>query len=219
LNKLTLFSYWRSTAAYRVRIALNLKGLDYETKPVHLVKDGGEQHKEPYRGVNPQGLVPSLVTPEGAVITQSVAIMEYLEELQPSPSLLPQDPVKRAQCRAAAQTIVSDIHPLDNLRVLQYLKKQGWQQDQVDDWYAHWIHEGFKALEEQASTGKNQFMHADYPCLSDICLVAQIYNANRFDVPLDDYPRLTEINTRCLVRNEYANAAPEQQPDAPEVLN
>lgn len=214
-----LYSYWRSTAAYRVRIALNLKGLAYDIKPVHLVRHGGEQHQDAYRGVNPQGLVPSLVTSEGAVITQSVAMMEYLEELQPSPSLLPQDPVKRAQCRAAAQSIVSDIHPLDNLRVLQYLKKQGWQQDQVDDWYAHWIHEGFRALEQQVEAGTTDYMHADYPCISDICLVAQIYNANRFNVPLDDYPRLTEINDRCLVLNEFANAAPEQQPDAPEVLS
>ncbi|MFV0544080.1 MAG: maleylacetoacetate isomerase [Marinicella pacifica] len=219
MSKLTLYSYWRSTAAYRVRIALNLKGLSYETKAIHLVKDGGEQHSDAYRGVNPQGLVPSLVTAEGDVITQSMAIMEYLDELQPEPALLPENPVTRAQCRAAAQTIASDIHPLDNLRVLQYLKKQGWQQDQVDDWYAHWIHQGFQALEQQVGTGTTDYMHADHPCISDICLVAQIYNANRFDVPLDDYPRLTEINRRCLVLNEFANAAPEQQPDAPEVLS
>lgn len=219
MSKLTLYSYWRSTAAYRVRIALNLKNLDYETKAVHLVKDGGEQHQAGYREVNPQGLVPSLVTKEGHVMTQSMAILEYLEESQPTPSILPEDAIRRAHCRAAAQTIVSDIHPLDNLRVLQYLKKQGWQQDRVDTWYAHWIHEGFKALEQQTSSGKTQFMHADYPCISDICLVAQIYNANRFQVPLDDYPRLTEINERCLVLNEFANAAPEQQPDAPEVLS
>lgn len=219
MSKLTLYSYWRSTAAYRVRIALNLKNLDYETKAVHLVKDGGEQHQAGYREVNPQGLVPSLVTKEGHVMTQSMAILEYLEECQPAPSILPEDAIRRAHCRAAAQTIVSDIHPLDNLRVLQYLKKQGWQQDWVDTWYAHWIHEGFKALEQQTSSGKTQFMHADYPCISDICLVAQIYNANRFQVPLDDYPRLTEINERCLVLKEFANAAPEQQPDAPEVLS
>ena len=219
MSKLTLYSYWRSTAAYRVRIALNLKGLSYETKSVHLVKDGGEQHSDAYRGVNPQGLVPSLVTTDGDVITQSMAIMEYLDELQPEPALLPENPVSRAQCRAAAQTIASDIHPLDNLRVLQYLKKQDWSQDQVDDWYAHWIHQGFKALEQQVRTRTTDYMHADYPCISDICLVAQIYNANRFEVPLDDYPRLVEINKRCLVLNEFANAAPEQQPDAPEVLS
>ena len=219
MSKLTLYSYWRSTAAYRVRIALNLKGLDYETKAIHLVKDGGEQHSDAYRGVNPQGLVPSLVAADGAVITQSLAIMEYLNERQPEPALLPENPVTRAQCRAAAQTIASDIHPLDNLRVLQYLKKQGWQQDQVDDWYAHGIHQGFKALEQQLKTGTTDYMHDDYPCISDICLVAQIYNANRFEVPLDDYPRLVEINKRCLVLNEFANAAPEQQPDAPEVLS
>lgn len=219
MSKLTLYSYWRSTAAYRVRIALNLKGLDYETKAIHLVKDGGEQHSDAYRGVNPQGLVPSLVTAEGDVITQSMAIMEYLDELQPEPALLPENLVSRAQCRAAAQTIASDIHPLDNLRVLQYLKKQDWSQDQVDDWYAHWIHQGFQALEQQVRTRTTDYMHADYPCISDICLVAQIYNANRFEVPLDDYPRLVEINKRCLVLNEFANAAPEQQPDAPEVLS
>ncbi|MCX7543808.1 maleylacetoacetate isomerase [Marinicella gelatinilytica] len=215
---LTLYSYWRSTAAYRVRIALNLKGLDYETKAVHLVKNGGEQHQAGYREVNPQGLVPSLVTEDGHVITQSMAILEYLEEYQPAPSILPEDAISRAHCRAAAQTVVSDIHPLDNLRVLQYLKKQGWQQDRVDTWYAHWIHEGFKALEQQASSGKTQFMHADYPCISDICLVAQIYNANRFQVPLNAYPRLTEIYQHCMVLDEFIKASPEQQPDAPEVL-
>jgi len=215
----TLYSYWRSTASYRVRIALNLKGLSYDIKPVHLVKDGGEQHQAGYREVNPQGLVPSLVTKEGHVMTQSMAILEYLEECQPAPSILPEDAISRAHCRAAAQTIASDIHPLDNLRVLQYLKKQGWQQEQVDDWYAHWIHQGFQALERQVKNGTTDYMHADYPCISDICLVAQIYNANRFHVPLDDYPRLTEINERCLVLNEFANAAPEQQLDAPEVLS
>jgi maleylacetoacetate isomerase len=207
---LKLYTYWRSTAAYRVRIALNLKGLDYESLPIHLVKGGGEQHSAEYRAVNPQGLVPALVTEGGEVINQSMAIMEYLESTYPDIAILPADVLGQARCRAMAQIIVSDIHPLNNLRVLQTLKKS-WDQAQVDEWYAHWIHEGFTALEAMVEQSKTSFMNEQYPCLSDICLVAQIYNANRFNVPLDDFPRLLEINQRCLELPAFIKASPEAQ--------
>lgn len=205
-----LYTYWRSTAAYRVRMALNLKGLEYESIPVHLIKDGGEQHQPAYRALNPQGLVPALVTEGDEVLTQSMAIMEYLEATYPEIAILPNGAVAQARCRAMAQIIVADIHPLNNLRVLQTLKKS-WNQTQVDAWYAHWIHEGFKALEQMLAGSNTSFMNEMYPCISDICLVGQIYNANRFNVPLGDYPRLLEINQRCLELPAFQQAAPEAQ--------
>lgn len=207
---LKLYTYWRSTAAYRVRIALNLKGLEFESIPVHLVKDGGEQHKPEYKALNPQGLVPALVTESGEVINQSMAIMEYLESTYPDVSILPVDAIGQAKTRAMAQMIVSDIHPLNNLRVMQMLKKS-WNETQTDLWYAHWIHEGFTALEQMLEGSKTSFMNEMYPCISDICLVSQIYNANRFNVPLDNYPRLVEINNRCMELPAFKNAAPEAQ--------
>ncbi len=205
-----LYTYWRSTAAYRVRIALNLKGLDYESIPVHLVKDGGEQHKPEYKALNPQGLVPALVTEGGEVLNQSMAIMEYLEATYPEIAIMPSDALGQAKTRALAQMIVSDIHPLNNLRVLQMLKKS-WNQTQVDLWYAHWIHEGFTALETMVADSEMDYMNAQYPCISDICLVAQIYNANRFKVPLSDYPKLQAINDRCMELPAFKNASPEAQ--------
>lgn len=207
---LKLYTYWRSTAAYRVRIALNLKGLPYESVPIHLVKDGGEQHQPEYKALNPQGLVPALVTEGGEVINQSMAIMEYLESSYPEIAILPADHMGQAKARAMAQMIVSDIHPLNNLRVLQMLKKS-WNQTQVDVWYAHWIHEGFSALEAMLEGSTFSFMNEMYPCISDICLVAQIYNAKRFKVPLDDYPRLNAINERCLQLPAFRAARPEAQ--------
>ena len=203
-----LYSYWRSTAAYRVRIALNLKGLAYELIPVDLVKDGGEHLQPEYKALNPQGLVPALLTKQGEVINQSMAIMEYLEETYPEIPLLPSLATERARCRGMAQMIASDVHPLNNLRVLKYLK-QHWSQDQVDLWYAHWIHECFSALETMLSDSSYTFMSADYPCFSDICLVAQIYNANRFEVPLDAYPRLLKLNQKCLDLEAFHQARPE----------
>lgn len=205
-----LYTYWRSTAAYRVRIALNLKGLDYESVPVHLVKDGGQHLQAEYLAVNPQGLVPALQTAEGEVINQSMAIMEYLETVYPEVPILPAEPLQQARCRATAQMIVADIHPLNNLRVLKKLKAS-WEQSQVDAWYAHWIHQGFAALEQLQADVETPFMHADLPCVSDICLVAQIYNANRFAVPLEAYPRLLEVNQRCLELPAFQAAAPEAQ--------
>ncbi|TDR22610.1 maleylacetoacetate isomerase [Marinicella litoralis] len=207
---LKLYTYWRSTAAYRVRIALNLKGIDYQSMPVHLVKDGGEQHKAEYKALNPQGLVPALVTEGGEVINQSMAIMEYLETTYPDISILPIDAIGQAKTRAMAQMIVSDIHPLNNLRVLKMLKNS-WNQTQVDLWYAHWIHEGFTALEQMLQGSNTSFMNEMFPCISDICLVAQVYNAERFNVPLNDYPRLMEINQRCMELPAFKEAAPEAQ--------
>lgn len=208
-----LYTYWRSTAAYRVRIALNLKKLDYEAISVHLVKDGGEQHQAAYKALNPQALVPTLVTDEGDVINQSMAVMEFLEEVYPAVTILPAQSVAKAQCRAMAQMVVSDIHPLNNLRVLQYLKNDCGL-EQTNTWYAHWIHQGFAALEQMAQRSNTEFMNADYPCISDICLVAQIYNANRFNVPLDAYPRLLTINHQCLKLAAFSKAQPEAQEDA-----
>jgi maleylacetoacetate isomerase len=205
-----LYTYWRSTAAYRVRIALNLKGIEYESIPVHLVKDGGEQHKPEYKALNPQGLVPALVTEGGEVINQSMAIMEYLESTYPDISILPVDAIGQAKTRAMAQMIASDIHPLNNLRVLKMLKHT-WNQTQIDAWYAHWIDEGFTALEQMLKGSNLSFMNEMYPCISDICLVAQIYNAKRFNVPLHNFPRLLEINQRCMELPAFKQAAPEAQ--------
>ncbi len=208
-----LYTYWRSTAAYRVRIALNIKGLDFESMAVHLVKDGGEQHQQNYKNLNPQGLVPTLVTDGGDVITQSMAILEYLEEVYPTNPILPADNIAKAQCRAMAQMIVSDIHPLNNLRVLKYLK-QNWGQEQVNQWYAHWINNGFTALEQMLKHSKTTFLNAEYPCISDICLVAQIYNAKRFHVPLEGFPELMNIYDKCQQLTAFQEAAPEAQADA-----
>ncbi len=212
----TLYTYWRSTAAYRVRIALNLKGIDYISEPVHLVRDGGEQHQADYRAINPQGLVPALSI-DGQVITQSTAIIEYLEERHPWPPLLPSRAADRARVRALAATIAADIHPLNNLRVLKYLKGELGVSDQAkSQWYAHWIAQGFGALEsmlaDHADTGK--FCHGDDPGLADIFVVAQMYNAHRFDCDVSPYPVLNRINAACLELDAFARAAPEAQPDA-----
>lgn len=206
-----LYDYWRSSAAYRVRIALNLKGVAYEQKSVNLVS--GEQGEADYRNkFNPQGLVPALVI-DGAVLTQSLAIIEYLEETRPEPQLLPGDPARRAAVRAMAQAIACDIHPLNNLRVLKYLKGE-LQKDQavVGAWYSHWIVEGFSALEQQA--GGSSFLSGSEPGLADICLVPQMYNARRFNVDLDPFPQLLAIDEACRALTAFEAAQPENQPDA-----
>lgn len=212
----TLYSYFRSSAAYRVRIALNLKGLDYDTAPVHLVRDGGEQLKPAYRALNVNGLVPTFIDGD-ANIHQSLAIIEYLEDVHPTPALLPADPVARAQVRALALDIAADIHPIDNLRVLRYLKHDlGVSEAQKNDWYVHWIVEGFKALEarlaSQSSPGK--FVFGDTPTLADCCLVPQVYNANRFTVDMTPFPRIAAVNAHCQTLDAFRRAAPEAQPDA-----
>lgn len=210
-----LYTYYRSSAAYRVRIALNLKGLTTTLIPVNL-KDS-EQQEEDYVTLNAQKLIPVLELENGTRITQSLAIMEYLDETHPQPALLPQDPIARAQVRAMAQLIACDIHPLNNLRVLKYLTTELHTDEQHKDaWYHHWIQEGFTALETTLSQSAHAdtFCFGNSPTLADICLVPQMYNARRFNVDLDAYPNLQRIDTACLSLDAFAQAAPEAQADA-----
>lgn len=212
----TLYSYFRSSAAYRVRIALELKGLAFNTIPVHLLKDGGMQHTAAYTDINPSHLVPTLVD-ERLVLGQSIAIMEYLEETHPAPPLLPTDAAARARVRSMSQIIACDIHPLNNLRVLQYLE-QVLKVDALtrSAWYQHWVAVGFEALERmlQGDAHTGRFCAGDTPGMADCCLVPQMYNARRFHVPLDAYPQLCRIETACLELDAFQRAVPENQPDA-----
>ncbi|WP_333681862.1 maleylacetoacetate isomerase [Dyella sp.] len=215
--KLVLYSYWRSSAAFRVRIALNLKGLHYETRAVHLVRDGGEQHSPAYVALNPQQLVPALVD-DDKVMTQSMAIAEYLDEIHPHPPLLPADAAGRARIRALAQIIGCDIHPIGNLRVLQQIGSQfGADDEQKGIWMRHWIVAGFQALETMLANHKEtgRYCHGDTPGLADLCLVPQVYNARRWKTPLDDYPTILRIDAACMALDAFKAAMPEQQPDAP----
>ncbi len=211
-----LYGYWRSTAAYRVRIGLNLKQLEFESRSVHLVKDGGQQHSAEYRALNPQGLVPLLIDGDTR-ISQSSAILEYLEEKYPGLALLPGEPEARAAVRSLYQSIACDLHPLNNLRVLQYLERVlDVDKDSRDTWYHHWIHKGFTALEKELSVhaGEGNFSMGESLSMVDLFLVPQLYNARRFNVPLDEYPRLTAIEQHCLSLSAFADARPEAQPDA-----
>ncbi|MGI2170557.1 maleylacetoacetate isomerase [Shewanella sp. MF05960] len=213
-----LYGYWRSSAAYRVRIALNIKQLSAQQVSVHLVNNGGEQHSQAYHQLNPQHLVPTLVDDgiEGELnLSQSLAIIEYLEEKYPEEALLPSNIEHRAIVRGMAQAIACEIHPLDNLRVLQYLvKDMGVSDADKMRWYQHWITVGFTALEAQLSQYSGRFCFGDTPSLADICLVPQVYNAKRFNVPLDDFPNIVRIDTACNQLAAFADAAPEQQHDA-----
>lgn len=215
---LTLYSYWRSSAAYRVRIALNLKGMDYAIQPVHLVRDGGQQHADAYRKLNPQQLVPVLLDGE-RVIRQSLAIIEYLDEVYPdTPALLPRDLRERARVRGLALAIACDIHPPGNLRVLQYLEHElDADAAQKTAWSRHWIKVGFDALEAMLASnpGTAGFCGGDEPTIADCCLVPQVYNARRFEVPLDAYPTIVRIDAACRKLDAFKRAAPEAQPDAP----
>jgi maleylacetoacetate isomerase len=211
-----LYSYFRSSAAYRVRIALNLKGLAYEIAPVHLTRGGGDQLTPAYRQLNPQALVP-LLEDAGRLLTQSLAIIEYLEEVHPQPPLLPKDPVARARVRALALAVACDLHPLNNLRVLNYLTApMGLSDHAKQTWYRHWIAEGLGALE--ASLGRDRetgrFCHGDAPSLADCCLVPQLANAHRFKCDVSPYPTLLRIEKNCLALETFRRAAPDQQPDA-----
>lgn len=217
--KLTLYTYFRSSAAYRVRIALNLKSVPYEMVPVHLVRDGGQHRQDWYRAINPQMKVPSLAieTDRGRVIlTQSLAILEWIEETWPAPSLLPTDALLRARARSLAAAVCCDIHPVNNLGVLQYLKGPlGLGQAQVDAWYAHWIHDGFRALEAMLPENTDgPFACGSAPTLADVCLVPQVFNARRFNVTLDDYPRIRRIEAAMLALSAVEAASPARQPDA-----
>ena len=183
-----LYGYWRSTAAYRVRIALQIKALQFENLSVHLVKDGGEQFKPDYVDMNPAKLVPTLIDGD-VVLNQSMAIVEYLDEQYPDTPLLPKDVALRAQVRAMAQDIACDIHPLNNLRVLKYLAGTLKVEDQAkSEWYAHWILTGFAALEQRLAKTAGKYCFGDTVTLADLCLIPQLYNARRFNVPLDDFP-------------------------------
>ncbi|MFZ4480037.1 MAG: maleylacetoacetate isomerase [Rhodoferax sp.] len=211
-----LYTYFRSSAAYRVRIALNLKGLPFESIPVHLLRDGGAQHSADYVRLNATQLVPTLV--DGALTTgQSLAIIEYLEDAYTKPALLPADPSGRARVRALSQSIACEIHPLNNLRVLQYLEHEL----KIDEsarakWYRHWITLGFTALESmlEQSSDTGVFCHSNSPTMADCCLIPQIANARRFNTALDAFPHIRRIESACLAMPEFERAAPGNQPDA-----
>jgi len=211
-----LYSYFRSSAAYRVRIALNLKGIPYEYLGVHLLKDGGQQLSDSYRALNPAALVPTLIDGD-TIIGQSLAIIEYLDETHPQPALLPADPAGRARVRAIALAIACDTHPLNNLRVLKYLKRTLQVSDDAkNDWYRHWVHLGLSAVESMLanSPATGRFCHGDTPTLADLCLVPQVYNARRFDCDLSAMPTLLRIDAACRELQAFDLAEPDKQPDA-----
>jgi maleylpyruvate isomerase len=204
-----LYSYFRSSAAYRVRIAFNLKGLGYDTVAMHLQREGGLNRKPAYRAINPQMRVPALALDSGEILTQSLAIIEYLDEVHPQPPLLPGEPV----ARALAQLIACDIHPLNNIGPLRYLKNElGQDQAKIDAWYCHWVREGFDALEAMLRPGP--YAYGAEVGLADICLVPQVANARRLKVPLDPYPKIVAIDAACAELDAFVAARPENQPDA-----
>jgi maleylacetoacetate isomerase len=211
-----LFSYWRSSASWRVRIALSWKGIPHGTIPVHLVRDGGQQHSESYRETNPQELVPALAD-DDRVFGQSLAIIEYLEETHPDPPLLPQDFAGRAIVRQMAFGIACDIHPLQNLRVLNYLRGPLGQPDgPVAEWVRHWIGQGLRPLEELARRhgDGNGYLYSNGLTLADVCLVPQMYNARRYHLDLRAYPALVAIDAHLMTLPAFATTRPEAQPDA-----
>ena len=204
---LILYDYWRSSASYRVRIALNLKGAEHERVPVNLLE--GEQQDEAYRARNPQGLVPMLEA-DGVRLTQSLAIVSWLEARFPEPPLLPADPAERAHVLALALTVAADIHPLNNLRVLKRLAKLGIAEEARDDWYRHWVRLGFEALEALAAPRAGRLLFGDSVTLADVCLVPQMYNARRFDLPLDPYPTLVRADAETAALDPFAAAHPDR---------
>jgi maleylacetoacetate isomerase len=212
-----LYTYFRSSAAFRVRIALNLKGLAYEPAFVHLAK--GEHRKPEYAAVDPQGLLPALVD-DGQVLSQSLAIMEYLEERHPRPPLLPKDAPGRARVRSLALLIACEIHPLNNLRTLQHLKRAlGRNEDEINAWYRHWIADGLAKLEADltrggSAGGAGRFCHGDAPTVADCCLVPQIFNAQRYQSDLAPYPSVMRIFEHCMKLEAFDQAQPSKQPDA-----
>jgi maleylacetoacetate isomerase len=209
-----LYTYFRSSASFRVRIALNLKGLAYQPVFVHLAK--GEHRQPQYTKVNAQALVPTLELDDGTRLTQSLAIMEWLDEKHPSPALLPEDPLSRARVRAISDLIACEIHPLNNLRVLQHLKRAlGQTQDQIDTWYRHWIADGLQKLEaELAGPGTGKFCHGDSPTMADCCLVPQIFNAKRYNSDLAPYLKTMRAFESCMALEAFDRAQPGKQPDA-----
>lgn len=214
-HSLILYSYWRSSASYRVRMALNLKGLEYEIRPVHLVRDGGEQFADDYSALNPQQLVPTLVDGE-TVITQSLAMLEYLDERFPEHALLPTDPAGRARVRAIAQAMACEIHPLNNLRVLKYLTgTAGLDEDAKLAWYRHWTESGLAAVERMLDSPQTgRFCHGDEPGVADCCLLPQVYNARRFECHISRLERIRGICDALEGLAPICDAMPENQPDA-----
>ena len=211
-----LYSYFRSSAAYRVRIALNLKGLAYEYAPIHLLRDGGQQLKPEYRELNPDGIVPTFIDGDH-VLTQSLAIIEYLEETHPEPALLPGTPLDRAFIRSIALQVACEIHPVDNLRVLKYLKHTLKVGDEAkDEWYRHWLESGFESLEKRLANDPRvgKLCFGNTPTLADLCLVPQVFNARRFNIDMSRYPAIERIADHAAQIDAFARAAPGQQPDA-----
>jgi maleylacetoacetate isomerase len=211
-----LYTFFRSSASFRVRIALNLKGIGYEQASIHLRRGGGQQLQPAYKTLNPQALVPALED-NGQILTQSVAIIEYLEEKYPSPPLLPKDPAGRALVRSMALIIACEVHPIQNLRVLNYVKSNYNQtDDQVNQWAQHWIDLGLTALEQMiaAQPNRGKFCFGNTPTLADICLIPQLGNARRYGCDLSQYPSILGIDGNCMSLPAFADAAPEKQPDA-----
>ncbi len=215
-----LYSYFRSSASFRVRIALNLKGLPVDYQPIHLVRHGGEQHSPDFLATNPDGLVPVLVDDSNdpaVLLTQSLAIVEYLDETVPEPPLLPRDPVERARVRALALAIACEIHPLNNLRVLRYLVRVLEVGDEAKNtWYRHWVESGLGAFEKQlaASPMTGRFCHGDAPTLADLTLVPQIFNGLRFDCDYSRIPTVMRVFDACMELDAFKRAVPDRQPDA-----
>jgi maleylacetoacetate isomerase len=219
VSEFTLYGYFRSSASYRVRIALNLKGVAFDQAPVHLVRAGGEQLSEQFRAINPDGLVPALVhtvNGESRVLTQSLAIIEYLDDLIADPPLLPRGASDRAYVRSVALQIACEIHPVDNLRVLEYLSNElGVSNAQKDKWYRHWLELGFASLERRLADARvGTFVFGDAPTIADLCLVPQVWNARRFNIPLDAYPTIQRLARHAMSLDAFARAEPSMQPDA-----
>lgn len=210
---MNFYGYFRSSAAYRCRIALNLKGISHKFVSVHLRRDGGEQKKPDYLKINPQGLVPALEI-DDVILTQSLAIIEYLDEVYPVPQLMPCSAIERAKVRAFAEIIACDTHPLQNLRVLKYLREDLSQtQNAIDKWCQNWIHKGLVACEALLARQDSDFAFGNTPSLADICLIPQLYAADRFYVDLSSMPKLTAIRRNCEVLPAFAEARPDRQPD------
>jgi maleylacetoacetate isomerase len=207
MTRALLHDYFRSSAAYRVRIALNLKGVEYDRHPVNLVE--GEQKAADYLALNPQGFVPMLEI-DDLKLTQSLSIIVYLDQTRPDPPLMPRDPADGAHVRAMALAVACDIHPLNNLRVLKYLSKMGIEQDQRDEWYRHWVTEGLEALERMAAPRAGAFLFGETPTIADVCLVPQLYNARRFSVPIAPYPTLRRADESASALPAFAAAHPDR---------
>jgi maleylpyruvate isomerase len=211
-----LYTYFRSSAAYRVRIALNLKGLQYDAVPVHLLRDGGEQLRETYQAINPSGLVPAFQD-DYITLTQSMAILEYLDDEYPAPPIMPEDSAGRARVRELAQIIACDIHPVNNLRVLRYLVEDlGLSEEVKNEWYRHWLTDGLEVLEKHLARDPSAgpLCHGAIPTIADCCLVPQVFNAQRHGIDIAAYPNIARINAQCIEIPAFVAAHPSNQPDA-----